>query len=159
MIERVVSGGQTGVDRAALDVALRLGVPCGGWCPAGRLAEDGRLSAVYPLMEAPGGDYAERTRLNVRDSDGTLILSVGAPSGGTAYTLACARQLGRPVLVVELGGPGSIAPVGAWLKEHDVRCLNVAGPRASTAPGVYELAVAYLEAVFLAHVRIAPRIE
>ena len=147
MNTRVVSGGQSGVDRAALDVVLRLGLPCGGWCPAGRLAEDGCLPLTYPLRETPTGDYAQRTLWNVRDSDGTLILAHGPLSGGTAYTLACARQLGRPVLVEDLGASPSVARVQAWRREHAVHCLNVAGPRASSAPGVYDLAAAFMEAL------------
>ena len=83
MLTRIVSGGQTGVDRAALDVALELSIPCGGWCPKGRKAEDGALPARYPLKETPSEEYAQRTTWNVRDSDGTLILTHGAPTGGT----------------------------------------------------------------------------
>ena len=86
LVEKIVSGGQTGVDRAALDVALELGIPCGGWCPRGRRAEDGALSARYPLMETPSDDYVQRTTWNIRDSDGTLILTRGEPTGGTAQT-------------------------------------------------------------------------
>lgn len=144
MIERIHSGGQTGVDRAALDVALRLGVSCGGWCPAGRLAEDGSISARYPLVETPASEFAQRTLWNVRDTDGTLILAHGPLGGGTAYTLACARQLGMPVLVEDLLAGASVGRVAAWVREHDVRCLNVAGPRASSAEGIYGLAEAFL---------------
>lgn len=82
MIAEIRSGGQTGVDRAALNVAIRLGIPCGGWCPQGRLAEDGRIPLCYPLRETPTAEYAERTMWNVRDSDGTLILTWGEPAGG-----------------------------------------------------------------------------
>src|SRR5210317_1948565 len=81
---RIVSGGQTGVDRGALDAALTLGRVCGGWCPEGRLADDGPIPARYPLQELPGGGYRARTRRNVRDSDATLIVTFGAPTGGTA---------------------------------------------------------------------------
>src|SRR5512134_3746342 len=101
-IERVVSGGQTGVDRAALDAALALGLPCGGWCPRGRRAEDGAIPLHYPLRETPTARYPQRTEWNVRDSDGTLILTRGRPRGGTAYTISVARRLGRPLLVVDL---------------------------------------------------------
>ena len=118
--EKVVSGGQTGVDRAALDVALMLGIPCGGWCPKGRLAEDGVIPPHYPLRESDSRDYAYRTRLNVRDSDGTLILHRGVLNGGTALTLRCARELGRPVFVVDLEHPPELNTVHAWLRRHHI---------------------------------------
>ncbi len=95
MPEKIVSGGQTGVDRAALDAALALGVPCGGWCPRGRRAEDGEIPARYPLRETPLPTYEQRTEWNVRDADGTLVLTRGPASGGTALTLALAERLGR----------------------------------------------------------------
>jgi predicted Rossmann fold nucleotide-binding protein DprA/Smf involved in DNA uptake len=140
-IKKMVSGGQTGVDRAALDAALELGVPCGGWCPAGRLAEDGVIAARYPLIETPSAQYAQRTEWNVRDSDGTLVLSVGKPSGGTALTIAFARKLGRPCLVVDLReAKPDPAKIFDWLRENKIEALNVAGPRASHAPGVHERA-------------------
>ena len=97
MIARVVSGGQTGVDRAALDVVLRLGVPCGGWCPRGRLAEDGPLSLIYPLDETPTSEYAERTEWNVRDSDGTLILGIETSCDETAVAVVEADPGRAPV--------------------------------------------------------------
>src|SRR5262249_20137195 len=87
LIARLVSGGQTGVDRAALDAALEVGVPCGGWCPKGRKAEDGRIDDRYPLCETPSAAYSQRTRWNVRDSDGTLVLAWGEPTGGTLLTV------------------------------------------------------------------------
>jgi hypothetical protein len=148
MLERVVSGGQTGVDRAALDVALRLDIPAAGWCPRGRLAEDGRIGPGYPLVETETSEYAERTRLNVRDSDGTLILAWGEMTGGTALTRVFALQLGKPHLVVDLAAGPSVAESLAWIKAHGVRVLNVAGPRASTVPGIYTLAANYLETLF-----------
>lgn len=141
---RIVSGGQTGVDRAALDVALALGLPCGGWVPRGRRAEDGRLADAYPLRETASARYAERTRLNVRDADATLVLSRGKPSGGTALTIAFAMQLHRPHLCVDLLRGASTGPVDRWLLSHGVRILNVAGPRESSAPGVYDEAADFL---------------
>src|SRR3989442_2721366 len=98
----IVSGGQTGVDRAALDTALALGLPCGGWCPRGRRAEDGPLPTRYPLRETPSSSYPERTVWNVRDSDGTLILHRGRLSGGTALTLRLVSRHGRHSLAVVL---------------------------------------------------------
>lgn len=144
---RLVSGGQTGVDRAALDVSLEIGIPCGGWVPAGRLAEDGPLPPRYPMVEAPSAEYAERTRLNVRDSDATLILTRGTPTGGTALTVAFARELGRPFHVADLAAGAEPAGVRAWIAEAGARTLNVAGPRESTAPGIGDEAARFLRRV------------
>lgn len=96
MVEQIVSGGQAGVDRAALDVALQLGMPCGGWCPKDRKAEDGLIAPCYPLRETPSDDYAQRTEWNVRDSDGTLVLTIGPPTEGTAFTVTVAARLKKP---------------------------------------------------------------
>ncbi len=152
MIERIVSGGQTGVDRAALDAALAAGLPVGGWCPRGRRAEDGSLADRYPLRETPSARYAQRTRWNVRDSDGTLILLLSdAPdtSGGTALTAKAARKLGRPLRVETLGSGADPEAVRRWLRAHAVRVLNVAGPRAGEADGVYQAARVFLAALLL----------
>lgn len=146
-VVRIVSGGQTGVDRAALDVALALGIPCGGWVPRGRRAEDGRIADRYPLREAPGPSYAMRTRLNVRDSDATLVLCRGTPTGGTALTLAFAQQLGRPARIVDLDAAEPPPQTRGWLAATGVRTLNVAGPRESSSPGIHGDAVAHLTAV------------
>ena len=143
---RVVSGGQTGADRAALDAGMARDLPVGGWCPAGRWAEDGPINARYPLRETAGPDPAERTRLNVRDSDATLVLAPGGVGGGTALTVGTARALGRPLLVVP-PRPDAVGGVVAWLREHDVRTLNVAGPRESEAPGLYADALAFVGAL------------
>ncbi len=144
-LEAVVSGGQTGVDRAALDVALELGIPADGWCPKGRRAEDGAIPPYYPLREADSPDYAQRTRLNVRDSDGTLILHRGALSGGTALTLRFARELDKPVLTVDLDRPPASEAVHEWLCRHHIRTLNVAGPRESGSPGIHRKAACFLK--------------
>jgi hypothetical protein len=146
LLERVVSGGQTGVDRAALDTALDLGVPCGGWCPAGRLAEDGAIPDRYPLRETESASYPERTARNVRDSDATLILYRKKMRGGTALTARLARHNGRPCLAIEIGSADPEA-VRGWLAAEDVRVLNVAGPRESEAPGIHEEAAALLRRV------------
>jgi hypothetical protein len=143
---RIVSGGQTGVDRAALDVALRLGLPCGGFCPRGRRAEDGPLARRYPLVETPSPDYAQRTEWNVRDADGTLVLTSGALRGGTALTARRARALGKPLLVLDLALEPDPRSVAAWATAHGVRVLNVAGPRESQRPGFYARAFRFLEA-------------
>lgn len=144
---RIVSGGQTGVDRAALDVAAELGLERGGWCPRGRRAEDGRIDERYPLRETPLRDYAQRTEWNVRDSDATLILARGPLRGGTALTRDIARRYRRPLLVVDLDRPPAAAEVRDWLEREGVRVLNVAGPRESGAPGIRAQAAAYLREV------------
>ena len=145
MIARIVSGGQTGVDRGALDAALALGLPCGGWCPRGRLAEDGPIDPRYPLRETPSSRYPERTEWNVRASDGTLILTRGRPTGGTALTVSVARRLRRPLLVLDLDDSPDPAQVTRWADTHEVAILNVAGPRESQQPGIQEEARAFLE--------------
>ena len=143
-LQRIVSGGQTGVDRAALDVALALGVGCGGWVPRGRRAEDGRLPEHYPLRETPQANYAHRTQLNVRDAEATLILTRGEPTGGTALTVAVATRLGRPLQVVDLAAAPDPEAARRWLVRRQVRVLNVAGPRESAAPGIYAEACDFL---------------
>lgn len=147
---KVLSGGQTGVDRAALDAALELGLECGGWCPQGRLAEDGPIPARYPMSETPTAVYAVRTEWNVRDADATLVLSWGEPTGGTALTIELARAHKKPCLVVDLLGTPSAPAARAWLSEKVVAVLNVAGPRGSRDPGVYPRAKAFLTAVLSA---------
>src|SRR4051794_16307480 len=102
MLKKIISGGQTGVDRAALDVALELDLPCGGWCPRGRRSEDGAIPDRYPLSETPSEEYPERTEWNVRDSDGTLILTRGTPDRGTALTQRLANRHRKPLFVVDL---------------------------------------------------------
>ena len=144
LIEKIVSGGQTGVDRAALDVAKELGIPCGGWCPKGRRAEDGRIPDRYPLQEASSPDYPVRTRLNVEDSDGTLVLTIGNPTGGTALTLKLARQLHKPFLLVDLVRDANPSALRAWLQENHIGVLNIAGPREGESSGIYGQASAFL---------------
>lgn len=136
-----MSGAQTGVDRAALDVALELGIPCGGWVPRGRLDETGRIPDGYPnLRETSGADWDERTEANVRDSDGTLILSRGPLTGGSAFTARVAERLGRPCLHVDLDQHGEAeAAIRGWVADREIDVLNVAGPRASKDPGLYEI--------------------
>lgn len=150
-VTRVVSGAQTGVDRAALDVALELRIPCGGWVPRGRLDEDGVIPERYPnLVETSSADWDERTRANVRDSDGTLIVSRGPLTGGSKFTREAARSMGRPVLHLDLAE----TPVGEadriarrWIHANQIRTLNVAGPRASKDPGLHSIASALLSDV------------
>lgn len=145
--ERIISGGQTGVDRAALVVALEAGLPCGGWCPRGRLAEDGPIDVRFPLQETPSADPVQRTHWNVRDSDATLVLLRGAPSGGTALTIALAQREQRPCLRVDLAADPDPARVRVWIREQAIRVLNVAGPRESQRPGVGAAAREFLRQV------------
>jgi predicted Rossmann fold nucleotide-binding protein DprA/Smf involved in DNA uptake len=145
VIERIVSGGQTGVDRAALDAALALGFPRGGWCPRGRLAEDGPIDSRYPLRETPSADYPQRTEWNVSGSDGTLVLTRGRPSGGTAFTITLARRHRRPLLVLDLAEDPDPSEVRRWAEAEGVAVLNVAGPRESLQPGIRDEAYAFLE--------------
>ena len=136
----ILSGGQTGADRAALDAALSLGVPCGGHCPAGRRAEDGPIPKRYPLVELPGAGYPARTRRNVSDADGTVVLAYGPVTGGSKLTVDVAGQVGRPCLTIDadLTTAGEAAVLMAvFLLRHRVAVLNVAGPRASGQPGIY----------------------
>lgn len=144
-LQRIVTGGQTGVDRAALDAALYADIPCGGWCPRGRLAEDAPIDKLYPLEETPSSSYAQRTLWNVRDSDATLVLTYGPPAGGTALTLTYTRQLRKPDLLIDLNLEPSPARARAWLEQQRVATLNVAGPRESTVPGVYTKARWFLD--------------
>jgi hypothetical protein len=144
-LDRLISGGQSGVDRAALDAALAAGIAIGGWCPRGRLAEDGVIGARYPLRETPSADPAQRTEWNVRDSDGTLILHRGPLTGGTALTADCARQCGRPLRLLDLEATPALTPIEAWLRGQGIRVLNVAGPRESEAPGIGAAALDLLQ--------------
>jgi hypothetical protein len=133
-LTRIVSGGQTGVDRGALDAALAAGFACGGWCPADRAAEDGRIPEVYPLTSLERGGYPERTQKNVLDSDGTAILFNEVLSGGTLLTLNLCKREGKPHVVIDASKTSEVAAaaeIARFVEEHDIRVLNVAGPRAS----------------------------
>jgi hypothetical protein len=125
-------------------VAMELGIPCGGWCPQGRRAEDGRIPEHYPLQEASSKEYPVRTRLNVEDSDGTLVLTNGNPTGGTALTLKLARQLHKPFLLVDLAKDANPSVLWPWLQENYILILNIAGPREGESSGIYEQASAFL---------------
>jgi hypothetical protein len=147
MLKRIISGGQTGVDRAALDVALELGIPCGGWCPKGRRAEDGPIPEHYPLQETNAREYPARTEKNVREADGTLILSRGQPDRGTALTARLASRHQKPCLCLDLGDHPAPQRVLSWIEDNAVETLNVAGPRETSSPGIYGEAVAFLREV------------
>ena len=148
---KIVSGGQTGADRAALDWAVERGVVHGGWCPRGRRAEDGPIDGRYRLTETPGEAYVERTEWNVRDSDGTVIFSIATTlSGGSAKTADFARQQGKPWLhLAQHADRGDAArQLRRFVEEHRIRVLNVAGPRASTEPRVGEFVREVLDEAF-----------
>jgi len=141
-ISKIISGAQTGVDRAALDAALELGIPHGGWVPKGRKAEDGIIPEKYKMMEMPTERYAGRTERNILDSDGTLIISRGALTEGSDLTRQLAIKHGRPWLHTDLeriGATEAERTIRAWLKRQGISVLNVAGPRASKDPGIYRL--------------------
>ena len=144
MIRRIVTGGQTGVDRAALDVARALGIAYGGWVPRGRAAEDGPIPATYTgLRETSSADPALRTVLNVRDADATLVITRGPAVGGSARTLDAAARIGRPVLHLDLARRSADAAATLlvqWLTERRPAVLNVAGPRAGEDPVIGDLA-------------------
>lgn len=144
----IFSGGQTGVDRAALDWACNQRIPHGGWCPKGRRASDGPLSVKYQLRETEAAGYRQRTKLNVQDSDATLILNVGELDGGTLQTVQFAERMGKPHLVVQLDQcvpDESAERITEWLIAGRINILNVAGPREEKRPGIYTLALSVLD--------------
>jgi hypothetical protein len=156
MLKKIISGGQTGADRAALDVALLLGMPHGGWIPKGRLTEEGPLPEKYDLRETAGTQYAERTEKNVLEADGTLIFSHGRLTGGSAYTQEKAKFHQRPWLHIDLikvPGFKAVTEIRQWIQAHTISILNVAGSRASHDPHIYDRvkkilqSVCYLDAV------------
>ena len=145
-LQKIVSGGQTGTDRAALDVAIQYGIKTGGWVPAGRQAEDGIISERYHLTETTARNYATRTQYNVRDSDGTLLFNLGELDGGTLKTFEHIQKLGKSCLMVQFDAADQPSPSAAatWLQEQCICVLNVAGPRESKRPGIYQLSFDYL---------------
>ncbi|MFC1856543.1 putative molybdenum carrier protein [Thermodesulfobacteriota bacterium] len=151
MLKKIISGGQTGADRAALDVAIKLGIPHGGWVPKGRIAEDGVLSYKYRLHEMPEGSYLESTSRNIIHSGGTLIISHGPLTEESALTHSLAARYRRPCLHINLDNDTitkSARTVAAWVKVHRIETLNVAGQRASTNPRIYQDTLFLLQRVF-----------
>lgn len=148
---RIVSGGQTGADRAALDFAIEHGYPHGGWVPRGRLAEDGIIPLHYQLTELADGGYRQRTRRNVEDSDGTLIVNRGELDGGSLATHRFAVKLTQPVHVVNVEGDfcanHDVIESMNWVRQYGIQTLNVAGPRESKRPGIYRLTYELLVAM------------
>ena len=147
---KIISGGQTGVDRAALDFAIRRGLKHGGWCPRGRLAEEGVIPPVYQLRETDSPEYEERTERNVLDSDATLIVARQRElSGGTAFTKFCVERHDRPLLLLceRDGVEKRAAALSRFLEAHKVHTSNIAGPRESQAPGIGKFVGELLSAV------------
>ncbi len=147
MPARIVSGGQTGVDRSGLEAAIALGIAHGGWCPKGRLSEDGSIPSRYLLREMDSADYPMRTEQNVIDSDATLILYEGRLKGGTLLTRKLAIEHRKPYLCVRLS-ESNLVKAERWLGEVQPETLNVAGPRDSTAPGIERRALEFLLRIF-----------
>lgn len=140
MVLKIVSGGQTGVDRAALDAALDNNIDCGGWCPEGREAEDGVIPNKYPLQVLPGSGYHQRTRKNVLDSDASLIIYFNVPGGGTEQTIAFCIKEHKPYVLIdaeEFTIAEAAKKVASFLETNSIITLNVAGPRASGEPKAY----------------------
>jgi len=151
LLRKVISGGQTGVDRAGLDAAMKAGIPVGGYCPRGRLAEDGTIPEEYPMIELESVEPYYRTEQNVIHSDGTLLLNKEILSGGTKLAHDFTVQYGKPRLIVQLDDDKIVAPehVINWIKGQYINTLNIAGPRESKYPeGIYLDALAYLDKLF-----------
>ena len=145
---KIVSGGQTGVDRAALDAAFECGVEAGGWCPEGRVAENGTIPERYPVKELPGSGYIQRTKQNVLDSDGTVIIYFDYPSGGTELTIAFCIEEKKPYLLIdaqEVSVYRAINKVEKFISQRSIVTLNVAGPRASGEKRAYDYAKRVIE--------------
>ena len=152
MIKKIISGGQTGVDRAALDVAMALGIPVGGWCPAGRRALDGPIDEKYPLRETVSSGYHQRTELNVMDSDGTLFLIYESPGAGTSLAINHCMEHKKPTCFIHLAGDFDPALARAkvlnWIIDYQIERLNIAGPRnSSSSNSIYKLAHKILMAI------------
>jgi hypothetical protein len=145
---KILSGGQTGADQAALDWAIKRGFPYGGWCPAGRRAEDGKINDRYQLSETPSSDYDERTEWNVRDSDATLIFSLAAEvTGGSKLTQEFCIMHRKPCLHVH-PKLNAVVLIREFLKRYPVKVLNIAGPRLSREPGIADYVLSILDQVF-----------
>jgi len=145
----IFSGGQTGVDRAALDFALLHQIACGGWCSIGRKAEDGRIPDHYPLKEMPTPAYSDRTKQNVEDSDATLILYDNTLDEGTKLTVDFCKQLKKPFRVHSVKESNAVSAIQEWLVQQKIRTLNVAGSRESSEVGIYEKCVLFFGRLFL----------
>lgn len=147
-IEKIVSGGQTGADRAGLDFAIEHGIPHGGWVPKGRKTEDGPLDPKYKLQEMPTGEYSKRTEKNILVSDGTVIVSHGLPTGGSALTRELAKKHQKPWIFIDFDSASlndASNQIRAWIERRDIKVMNVAGPRGSKDPKIYQATLDLLE--------------
>ena len=151
MLLKIISGGQTGVDRAALDAAIKMDIAHGGWIPKGRLTEEGPLPESYAMRETQGSDYAERTGKNIEEADATLIISRGKLTGGSALTLRLAKEYQKPCLHIDLEQQAAFQAaitISQWIAGEQIEILNVAGPRASKDPQIYSKTRKLLETIF-----------
>lgn len=151
MLKKIISGGQTGADRAAIDLAIKLSIPHGGWIPRGRKTESGPLPLKYQLTEMETADYPSRTKMNVVDSHGTVVLSRGRLTAGSELTRVFAKVVGKPICHIDLAQNDSFEAaiiLQSFIMENQIEVLNVAGPRASRDPEIYFDVRSILEAVF-----------
>ncbi len=142
---KIISGGQTGVDLAALDFAIENNISCGGWCPKGRINEDGIIPDKYPLSETKSPEYTERTEMNIKDSDGTLVLYSGNIDSGTKFTLKRAMELQKPFFSIDIKNDLDTISIKQWMKTYNIKIINIAGPRESSSPGIYKLVYEFLK--------------
>ncbi len=149
----LISGGQTGVDRAALDFAMENGISCGGYCPKGRKAEDGRIDSRYPLIETGSDNYSERTIQNVQQSDGIIIFFDNHIDPGTQFAIDTSRKLCKSCLLLNLATPRDREVFHEWLRKNNIIRLNIAGPRESFSPGIYKKVRKVLDQLFLPEVK------
>jgi hypothetical protein len=147
-LDKIISGGQTGTDRAALDFALDNWIDCGGWCPKYRTAEDGKIPDRYPLKETNSSDPSVRTAANIRDTDGTLIIHKGDIDSGTVFTIQKCIESRKPLIEVDLSERYNLHQAVDWFKQKNIRVVNIAGPRESHSPGLYKEAYRYLAILF-----------
>lgn len=149
LVNKIVSGGQTGVDRAALDAAIQNNIPHGGWCPKGRLAENSTtIPEFYNLIETEESDVSVRTKLNIRDSSGTMIILPKWPNevkDGTILTIDEVKAQNKPYYIVNLSGENSYNDILLWIKENKISILNIAGPRESSSNGIYNKSLNFLD--------------
>lgn len=142
---KIISGGQSGVDRAALDFCLENNIPSGGWCPKGRIAEDGSIADFYPLKETRTANYEERTRLNIIDSDASLVLYDSKMDKGTLYSLATIKIFDKPYLQIDFSVENELVSISNWLEDNKISTINIVGPRESENPGIYFMVKSFLK--------------
>jgi hypothetical protein len=146
-IYKIISGGQSGVDRSALDFSLQYKIECGGWCPRGRLAEDGIIPEMYPLIETKESEPIYRTMRNIESADGTLIIYRRKMDKGSRQTADYAKKVSAPYLIIDLKKSFSAAKIKDWLIMNRIKILNIAGPRESNSPGIHKAAFNFLEQI------------